>query len=318
MSPVKRAGLSLLGALVLTLSAASPAPAATQVGELFTPDITCASSYTFIQTTSIGDSYAVPTGGGIITSWSHTASDSPPTGLKLKVGRPTGIPDTFTIVGQSPPHDPVTGANTFTDVRIAVEAGDVIGLYMSGAGDCVDLPGPAYAAHYRQNEDTAPGETEVFSESPGRLAVAASVEADADGDGYGDETQDQCPQLATTQGPCPDGDGDGVSDLDDDCPAVAGPASNNGCPLPDTEPPETTITKQPKDKSSKKKAKYGFSSDDPAATFECKIDKKPYEPCTSPKKFKAKKGKHKFKVRATDAAGNVDPTPAKDKFKVTG
>jgi len=27
-------------------------------------------------------------------------------------------------------------------------------------------------------------------------------------------------------------------------------------------------------------------------------------------------GKHKFKVRATDAAGNTDPTPAKDKFKV--
>ena len=29
-------------------------------------------------------------------------------------------------------------------------------------------------------------------------------------------------------------------------------------------------------------------------------------------------GKHKFKVRAIDAAGNVDPSPAKDKFKVVG
>ena len=31
-----------------------------------------------------------------------------------------------------------------------------------------------------------------------------------------------------------------------------------------------------------------------------------------------KPGKHKFKVRAIDAAGNIDPSPAKDKFKVVG
>jgi outer membrane protein OmpA-like peptidoglycan-associated protein len=29
---------------------------------------------------------------------------------------------------------------------------------------------------------------------------------------------------------CPDADGDSVADKDDKCPAVAGPASNNGCP----------------------------------------------------------------------------------------
>ena len=29
-------------------------------------------------------------------------------------------------------------------------------------------------------------------------------------------------------------------------------------------------------------------------------------------------GKHKFQVRAIDAAGNVDPSAAKDKFKVVG
>ncbi len=29
---------------------------------------------------------------------------------------------------------------------------------------------------------------------------------------------------------CPDADGDGVADKDDKCPAVAGPAFNNGCP----------------------------------------------------------------------------------------
>src|SRR6185312_11054602 len=42
------------------------------------------------------------------------------------------------------------------------------------------------------------GSTEVSEE----LLVAAVIEPDADHDGFGDETQDQCPTQATTQGPC--------------------------------------------------------------------------------------------------------------------
>jgi hypothetical protein len=38
------------------------------------------------------------------------------------------------------------------------------------------------------------------------LAVAADVETDADRDEFGDETQDQCPTDASTQGPCPPAD----------------------------------------------------------------------------------------------------------------
>jgi hypothetical protein len=36
----------------------------------------------------------------------------------------------------------------------------------------------------------------------GELLVSADIEPDADHDGFGDETQDQCPTQATTQGPC--------------------------------------------------------------------------------------------------------------------
>jgi hypothetical protein len=36
----------------------------------------------------------------------------------------------------------------------------------------------------------------------GELLMSADVEPDADHDGFGDETQDQCPTQATTQGPC--------------------------------------------------------------------------------------------------------------------
>jgi hypothetical protein len=42
------------------------------------------------------------------------------------------------------------------------------------------------------------GSTQVANE----LTVAATIEPDADGDGFGDETQDQCPSQATTQGAC--------------------------------------------------------------------------------------------------------------------
>ena len=84
----------------------------------------------------------------------------------------------------------------------------------------------------------------------------------------------------------------------------------------DTRPPETLIGKA-KISQSKRKATFGFSSDSQGATFECKLDKKPFAPCISPKKYKKlKPGKHKFKVRATDPSGNVDPTPAVKKFKV--
>ena len=47
-----------------------------------------------------------------------------------------------------------------------------------------------------------------------------------------------------------------------------------------------------------------------------KFDKAGFKSCTSPKKYKRlDDGKHKFQVRATDAAGNVSD-PAKARFKV--
>jgi CSLREA domain-containing protein len=85
----------------------------------------------------------------------------------------------------------------------------------------------------------------------------------------------------------------------------------------DTTPPETRITKGPQAKTHSRKAKFKFTSSEAGSSFECKLDRKPFKPCKSPKKYKGlKPGKHVFKVRAIDAAGNVDPTPAKKKFKV--
>ena len=117
----------------------------------------------------------------------------------------------------------------------------------------------------------------------------ADVEPDADADGFGDETQDQCL-------------------------GQAGP--DNGCPAPDTAAPETTITKGPKDKTKRKRATFEFGSSEAASTFECSLDGGAFGPCSSPNALKVKRGHHTFSVRARDAAGNVDASPATDDWKV--
>ncbi|WP_312390745.1 von Willebrand factor type A domain-containing protein [Chryseobacterium sp.] len=65
-----------------------------------------------------------------------------------------------------------------------------------------------------------------------------SIKKDKDQDGIPNK-EDQCPDLAGPKEnngcPWPDTDGDGVIDKDDACPTVAGPAENNGCPWPDTD-----------------------------------------------------------------------------------
>jgi Right handed beta helix region len=81
--------------------------------------------------------------------------------------------------------------------------------------------------------------------------------------------------------------------------------------------PETVITWAPRAKTHARTVTFRFSSDMAGSTFECKLDKRPFRRCRSPKKYKRlKPGKHVFKVRATDTQGRVDPVPAKKKFRV--
>jgi hypothetical protein len=149
---------------------------------------------------------------------------------------------------------------------------------------------------------------------------------DTDGDGTPD-VDDGCPEVpgpASNGGcPLPDGDGDGIPDGQDDCPAVSGPSSNAGCPLDET-PPETTIDSGPTETDSRK-VKFGFSSSEAGSAFRCKLkgkkvrkdSLKQFTSCTSKQKYKRlKPGKYKFFVFAIDAAGNVDVTPAKQRFRI--
>jgi hypothetical protein len=53
-----------------------------------------------------------------------------------------------------------------------------------------------------------------------------------------------------------------------------------------------------------------FTSSEPGSHFECKVDGGPFAPCASPFHKRLSFGHHRFAVRAVDAAGNVDQTPA--------
>jgi glucose/arabinose dehydrogenase/PKD repeat protein len=79
----------------------------------------------------------------------------------------------------------------------------------------------------------------------------------------------------------------------------------------DTTPPETTIDSGPSGTFTNPSASFTFSSSEANSTFECSLDGANFASCTSPKSYAGlSDGSHTFSVRAKDAAGNVDLTPA--------
>jgi hypothetical protein len=96
---------------------------------------------------------------------------------------------------------------------------------------------------------------------------------------------------------------------------LADPPPGNSAPQ-DTTPPETTITSGPAKSASVRNISFAFRSSEPGSSFKCSLDGAAFKTCASPFKAKVAVGAHKFKVRARDAAGNTDRTPAHAKFTV--
>ena len=276
----------------------------TAVGQTLLPDAvsSCtprhseASLELFQTARSDGTSYAVPQ-DGVITSWSFHGSDAERSFVTLRVyrplpaGTPNGGPDQFMPVGDGGPVLAFEGDRDFvTQTRIPVQAGDIVGLR---AADLAGLtPGTCAAAGgatdtYRFLQGTAPTDLGVgtsYVETSGlKMDVSADVEPDADGDGFGDETQDACPRLATTQEPCPI--------------------------------PDTRITRHPASPTRHRTARFAFASTVAGATFRCRLDAHLPHRCTSPFTVKVRPGRHSFRVVAR-ANRATDPTPARHRWRV--
>jgi hypothetical protein len=99
-----------------------------------------------------------------------------------------------------------------------------------------------------------------------------------------------------------------------------------------TRPPETTITSGPcgpfyRDgdiyqvwpckPTTSTSATFAFTSSEANSTFECSLDSAAFTSCTSPKAYTGlSDGNRTFQVRATDASGITDPTPAGDGWTI--
>lgn len=92
-----------------------------------------------------------------------------------------------------------------------------------------------------------------------------------------------------------------------------GPA---GGPPADTTAPDTLITGQPAATTTASAATFTFSGSDDVTLaadllFQCSLDGAAFGPCTSPQSYAGLgRGAHTFLVRAVDAAGNPDASPA--------
>lgn len=296
-----KVGVAALVAIGLGVSLPVSAGSAVIVGQTFTPTSACESPITILQSGSAADDrqYRVQA-RGVLTSWSYQAP-AQVIPIRFKVGsRLSG--DSFQIDAQSQTETPIPNQlNLFTDISIPVDAGDVIGLFFQGGeGDVMCGRSTLDYNFHFLDAHVPPGSAQAWSAGEGlQLNVSASLEADADADGFGDETEDGCPADAAIQGPCP------------------GTEPRPQLDQPDNDPPETSIIKPAPNKLFGHRVKFRFIAYEPQARFQCKLDAKRFRRCRSPKSFKhLAPGWHRFKVRAIDQAGNVDPSPAKDSFKV--
>lgn len=82
--------------------------------------------------------------------------------------------------------------------------------------------------------------------------------------------------------------------------------------------PGTLITSHPPPSTGSRRATFTFSSTEAASTFQCSIDGLAWSSCSSPAEYHdLNRGTHTFSVRARDAAGNFDETPASYTWRVT-
>jgi hypothetical protein len=228
---------------------------------------------------------------------------------------------TIPLTGPNPPNSQtqrtiligdtgVPGRDFTVDFTPYIETGAPMGLLPAGAAcfeavpvDCVSWGGGAFTGQVRLPDHSAP----YGQPLPTTFAINRKITSG-------------CATLLEAS----DDTNNNASDF------IAGPRAPRNNSVTPTEKscggadnpsgtPDTTIKKRPKNRSGDDSPTFKFKSTETGSTFKCKLDHKKFKKCKSPKTYHGLDlGKHSFKVEAIDSAGNVDSTPAKDKFKIFG
>jgi spore coat protein CotH len=97
-----------------------------------------------------------------------------------------------------------------------------------------------------------------------------------------------------------------VATADPAAPPTAGSATLTQLAVP--EPPEAVILATPRRRGGDRTPTFRFSADAEGASFQCKLDARPFRPCFSPVTLpRLARGAHRFQVRAVSPLGVVGP-----------
>jgi hypothetical protein len=104
---------------------------------------------------------------------------------------------------------------------------------------------------------------------------------------------------------------------EDTSPPPGTPPPGTPPPGPDETAPQTTISSGPNGPTNDATPTFAFDAGESGATFACRVDEGDWGDCTSPWTTSAlDDGEHAVSVRASDAAGNADASPATRSFTV--
>jgi Ca2+-binding RTX toxin-like protein len=92
-------------------------------------------------------------------------------------------------------------------------------------------------------------------------------------------------------------------------------------PPPDRRPPRTRLLHHPPKllrvaPGRRRLVAFAFTANEPGSRFSCKLDRRPFAPCRSPRRYRVGVGRHTVRLFAIDLAGNRDKTPVTFGFRV--